>query len=142
MTEWHVIFFPRCTTHWSNWLAIGKWKHVACMRFGRSTGLWELYNYDPEGMRAEYLTSGAVKASVLEWQAMGAEIWIISQGTEMKPERNMVMSCVGMVKALVRRGRGALRPSALYRILRQEGAVRAWESTTDVQSPESARPGS
>ena len=126
--EWFVAFFPVRVAHWWNWLAVGKWKHCNCFRYNVPLGCWEIYSFDVSGL--EVLHIGGVRLSWLveQWTGEGAEIWSIGQGREMRPFGNLLMNCVGMVKALVRQGGGALRPSSLYRQLRKSGAKRAWES--------------
>lgn len=125
---WFVVFLPRRADHWWNWLAFGHWKHVACLRFNAAVGLWQVYGFGLDGMEALHVTRREVVHLVEMWKGEGASILQIEQGDSIRPERNLLMTCVGMVKALTRQGGGALRPSALYTNLRRCGAVPAWES--------------
>ena len=131
---WFVAFFPRSTSHWWNWMAVGRWKHVACLKFNVGLGLWQVFGYGLDGMEALHLTRRELVLLVGGWKAQGAAFLMIEQGASIRPERNLLMTCVGMVKALTRQGGSALRPSALYSNMRRCGAVPAWESDDDAAS--------
>lgn len=125
---WFIIFYPKLGGHWGQRLAWGRWKHVECFRFNATLAVWEVYEFGAAGIEVMHLCGENVAHYVEVSQALGAEIVSIERGAAMWPTWNPVMSCVGMVKAFTRRGGRALRPGALYRILRREGAERAWEA--------------
>lgn len=135
--EWFVAFFPIRVHHWWNRLAVGKWKHCNCFRYNVPLGCWEVYSFDVSGLEVLHIGGERMAFLVDRWHAEGGEILSVRQGAAMTPWRNMMLNCVGMVKALVRGGGCALRPTALYWNLRHAGAVRAWGDVNgyEGQSP-------
>lgn len=116
--RWLIVFQPRSDIWWVNWTAFGHFKHVRAIGFVPETDCWVFY--DVALVTTVLLARGAAaRAMMLDWTA-GATVLAMNP-TGRNVVRRFPFCCTTAIAHLVGI-RGALRPDALYRDCRANGA--------------------
>jgi len=112
--EWVLVFYRSTDRRWLNWLACGRYKHVAAVGYVKATRQWLFYNVTLAPTLLLSLPDGEAAVGYFHEFTRDADLMRIAP-RQAYGFSFMPMTCVTAIKRLIGLKSRALRPSAFYR---------------------------
>jgi hypothetical protein len=114
--DWYVVFDPAPTRRWINWLAWGRFKHVACFGFIARAQTWAFFDFHLDRSRI-FVVGDHEADKLIGHYSIGKTVVRMAKPLGRELDVNLALGgwCVPAVAHIVGLRTCTLRPDALFR---------------------------